>query len=352
MQQQWLRKRLDTFLPVFLLMRAHGIHFSGSCRCANTTRIRSSRRSYRPDDLRRATSHDLPVLRSVRGIAKRMPQPVGERLAMGGTSQGGVYTAIRSTKAPSGPAGGQVQAQAELWGDEQWQVLKAEIEKRNPEVDRGRHRRRCLRSPMAYRPASSKECPKALGPKWTSKFKHADGLPLDLIATRLPEENAWYADLQPWSGGIIDTACLEMSSLRRARRGPMMSLVDAAKGERPRTRYVVPADGRSAAQRAATDAQLGDNPIIQKGDVLHCDFGITALRLNTDTQHMGYVLRDGETAPRPGLKLALANSNKLQDIAMAEIRPGRTGNEILKSSRSPKRKRWGSTERSTRIRSG
>ena len=43
-------------------------------------------------------------------------------------------------------------------------------------------------------------------------------------------------------------------------------------------------------RKGATDAQLGENPIIQNGDVLHCDFGITAMRLNTDTQHMGYVL--------------------------------------------------------------
>jgi Xaa-Pro aminopeptidase len=56
--------------------------------------------------------------------------------------------------------------------------------------------------------------------------------------------------------------------------------------------------------------------------------------LNTDTQHMGYVLRDGETEVPAGLKTALANSNKLQDIVMTEIRPGRTGNEILAAARA------------------
>ena len=87
-------------------------------------------------------------------------------------------------------------------------------------------------------------------------------------------------------------------------------------------------------RKGATDAQLGENPIVQKGDVLHCDFGITAMRLNTDTQHMGYVLRDGETDAPPGLKAALLSSNKLQDIVVGEIKVGRTGNEILKSSRA------------------
>ena len=85
-------------------------------------------------------------------------------------------------------------------------------------------------------------------------------------------------------------------------------------------------------RRGVTAEQLGDEPVIQRGDVLHCDFGITAMRLNTDTQHMGYVLREGETAPPAGLRAALAASNRLQDIVFEELRPGRTGNEVLRAS--------------------
>jgi len=59
--------------------------------------------------------------------------------------------------------------------------------------------------------------------------------------------------------------------------------------------------------------------------VLHCDFGITALGLNTDTQHMGYVLRPGERDVPEGLKQALKNSNRLQDILLAEMRRAGTG---------------------------
>ena len=87
-------------------------------------------------------------------------------------------------------------------------------------------------------------------------------------------------------------------------------------------------------RRGVTPEQLGENPVIERGDVLHCDFGITALRLNTDTQHMGYVLREGETSVPAGLQRALERSNRLQDIVMAELRPGRTGNEILRSARA------------------
>ena len=79
---------------------------------------------------------------------------------------------------------------------------------------------------------------------------------------------------------------------------------------------------------------LGDDPIIERGDLLHCDVGITVARLNTDTQHDAYVLRPGETEAPEGLRRALANANALQDIVVDEIRPGRSGNEILAASRA------------------
>jgi Xaa-Pro aminopeptidase len=69
--------------------------------------------------------------------------------------------------------------------------------------------------------------------------------------------------------------------------------------------------------------------VIERGDVLHVDFGITALRLNTDTQHMGYVLREGEREPPAGVQLALKNGNRLQDLLLERMRPGKTGNQVL-----------------------
>ena len=48
-------------------------------------------------------------------------------------------------------------------------------------------------------------------------------------------------------------------------------------------------------RKGATAEQIGSDPVIQPGDVLHCDVGITVARLNTDTQHNAYVLKPGET---------------------------------------------------------
>jgi Xaa-Pro aminopeptidase len=72
-----------------------------------------------------------------------------------------------------------------------------------------------------------------------------------------------------------------------------------------------------------------NSPVIHPGDLLHCDIGIDYLRLNTDTQQHAYVLRPGETDAPAGLKAALAQGNRLQDILLAEMREGLSGNQIL-----------------------
>jgi Xaa-Pro aminopeptidase len=75
-----------------------------------------------------------------------------------------------------------------------------------------------------------------------------------------------------------------------------------------------------------------DSDVIQPGDLLHMDFGITYLRLSTDTQRMAYVLKPGETEAPQDLRDALKIGNRLQDILTDEFRTGRTGNEILSSA--------------------
>lgn len=74
--------------------------------------------------------------------------------------------------------------------------------------------------------------------------------------------------------------------------------------------------------------------IIQKGDLVHVDFGITYLRLNTDTQQHAYMLRLGETDAPDYLKKALSNANRLQDIFTGNFKVGKTGNEVLAESRA------------------
>ncbi len=75
-----------------------------------------------------------------------------------------------------------------------------------------------------------------------------------------------------------------------------------------------------------------EKDVIRHGDLLHVDFGITYLRLNTDQQEHFYVLMPGETEAPEGLRKAFSNGNRVQDILTENFREGLTGNQILKAA--------------------
>ena len=318
MQQRWLQTRMTTVLPA--IMRKYGVDmWVIPMREYNEDPVFASLVSPTTFAARRRTIYVF----ALRGDSV-------ERIALGGTSQGGVYTAVRSTQPTKGPAGGRTERNAELWGDEQWVALRKVIEERNPRTI-ATNVSRVFAFSDGLSAGEMEGMREALGDKWTTRFVRHDGMALDLIATRLPDEAAFYKRMQEVAWGIIDTAFSSVVITPGVTRTEdvvwwmRQRVHDLGLGS-----WFQPSV--EVQRKGATDAQLGANPIIQRGDVLHCDFGIVAQRLNTDTQHMGYVLREGETAPPAGLIAALRTGNRLQDIVMEEIKPGRTGNEILRSS--------------------
>ena len=75
-----------------------------------------------------------------------------------------------------------------------------------------------------------------------------------------------------------------------------------------------------------------DQQIIYPGDLLHVDFGITYLRLNTDTQQHAYVLKPDEEEVPNFLSEAFKKGSRVQDILTSNFKTGRSGNEILKAT--------------------
>ena len=324
MQQHWLQQRLDTFLPA--LMRTHGVDlWVVPMREYNEDPVFSAIVAPETFSARRRTIYVF----FDRCAASGAPPAARcvERIALGGTTQGGVFTARRSTKAVvSGAVGG---GQAELWGDEQWSALKQVIEERRPRVI-GIDRSRTFAFTDGLSSGELEGMTAALGPAWASKFKDAEALPLELLASRLPDEEAFYAKMQT----LVWSMTQEMFSARvitpgKTRTSDLVWWWRQRVNDQGLGTWFQPSI--ELQRKGVTSETLGEDPIIQRGDVLHCDVGITVARLNTDTQHMAYVLLPGETDAPVGLRQALANANRMQDFAMQEIKPGRTGNEILRS---------------------
>lgn len=323
MQQAWLKQRLDTFLPA--LMRKYGIDlWVVPMREYNEDPVFSSIVAPETFAARRRTIYVF----FDKCAAAKAPVAAScvERIALGGTSQGGVFEARTSTKAVVAAVGGR---QAELWGDEQWQALKQVIEERKPSVI-GIDRSTVFAFTDGLTSGELQGMSAALGATWTSRFKDAEGLPLDLIASRLPDEEVFFEKMTAHVWQMTQTMFSEKVIVPgQTRTSDLVWWWRQRVNDQGLGTWFQPSV--SIQRQGVTGDQLGADPIIQRGDVLHCDVGITVARLNTDTQHNAYVLKPGETDAPAGLQKALANANVMQDIAMAEIRPGRTGNEILKS---------------------
>ncbi len=75
-----------------------------------------------------------------------------------------------------------------------------------------------------------------------------------------------------------------------------------------------------------------DNEVIQKGDILHCDFGVTYGRLCSDVQEMAYIKQDNDEQLIRELTEIHKKSMLFQDIVMENIVVGRSGNEVLTTS--------------------
>jgi len=310
-QQVWLEDRLETNLP--LLMRKHGVGMWVV-----------TMREYNEDPVFRALVSATTFAarrRTIYIFYDRGPEEGVERLALGGTSQGGAYEAVRATVQS---ADGR---QAELWGKDQWDLFARMVRERDPEriaVNISRE----INFSDGLTAGEWEQMEEALD-DLSGRVVREPLLALDYLAMRVAGMTPTYRHMQAIVHEIIGTA------FSNAVIEPGKTTTeDVVWWMRQRVHdlglgsWFQPS---VSIQRRGVD--MGDevDPVILRGDVLHCDFGIVNMGMTTDTQHMAYVLLEGEAAAPSGLEKALANANRLQDILLEETKVGRSGNEVLAS---------------------
>lgn len=221
---------------------------------------------------------------------------------------------------------------------DQWARLKEIIDERNPKnigINQSEHWQHADGMVLT----DYQEMIQALGNENTAKLVSAEMVAVGWLETRSAKEMAIYPQIVRIAHEII----AEGFSSKAIQPG-ITTTEDVVWWYRERIRdlnlitwfhpsvSIQRADPESFDHLRTFDSRLGNN-VIQPGDLLHVDFGITYLRLNTDTQQHAYVLRPGETKVPDYLKKAFDNGNRLQDIFTNNFKEGRTGNEVLAMSR-------------------
>ena len=173
-----------------------------------------------------------------------------------------------------------------------------------------------------------------MGAEAASRFVPAADLIEEYLDTRIPDEFDTYTALvqltdvltrRAFSNEVIVPGRTTVGDVRRW-------LFDALGARGLRTWFQpdlrVQRKGTPGATSRGFLAVSSESTVIERGDVLHVDFGITYMGLNSDWQKMAYVLREGETDVPAGLQVAMTHTNALQDAVIGAARPGRTGGEV------------------------
>jgi len=217
--------------------------------------------------------------------------------------------------------------------DAQWKALGALIVSRDPKRI-GIDVSRTWPAADGLTHALHERLVEVLPPVYANRLVSAEALVVRWVETRTPAEQALYPHIDSITRGVIAeafsgrvitpgvTTTDEVAWFIRERfeslglRPWFMPTVDRQRAGQP-----CPAGGAGG--------HCGDEGRIEAGDVLHTDVGFCYLKLCTDTQEMGYVLKAEEEGVPPGLKAALTSGNRWQDILTGSFQEGRSGNEIL-----------------------
>lgn len=216
--------------------------------------------------------------------------------------------------------------------DGQWEGLRKLVEEKDPKVigiDESEH----WNHADGITANEKRLLAEALGGKYAARLKSAEMLAVGWLEVKLPEELDAYRHVmkvahlvirEAFSNNVIapgTTTAEDVVWWMRQR------VVEMGLGKWFQPSVTIHRQGGTK----------GDD-VIRPGDMLHTDFGIVYLGFSTDTQHLAYVLKPGETDAPQGLRDGLKAANRLQDLTRESAKVGRSGNQALREALMQARK--------------
>lgn len=184
----------------------------------------------------------------------------------------------------------------------------------------------------------------ALGPENEKKFVSAAEMLTEFLGTRLPDELEHYHTAVAITDAITRRALSNevitpgKTTVGDVRWWMMQQVANLGLGIwfQPDLRVQRRAADTGTTQQFLSTAQ--ESLTLERGDLIHVDFGVIYMGFSTDWQKHAYILNDGETSAPEGLTKALRNTNLLQDIIFRIARTGMTGSEIYEASMAEAKK--------------
>jgi len=303
-RDEWLGERLDTVVPA--LMREHGIDMWILVA-----------REYMEDPVVSTMLNATSLRARRRTILVFFDPGEGERVERLTVSRYDLGEFFKSAWVPEEQS-------------DQWARLAEIVAERNPDkIALNTSSLSAFADGMTY--SQYNDLVKALDPKFRKRIVAGYPLAIGWLETRIPGEMEEYKHVMRTAHAIIGEGF--SSEVVTPGETTVDDLVwwyrkrIAELGLKPWFHPSV------AITREGEPKELRGDAVIQKGDMLWNDFGIVYLGLNTDTQHLAYVLKDGETEAPAGLQAGMRANNAVQDALTSSFKVGDTGNEVLARAR-------------------
>ena len=296
----WIAKRFDTLLPELMRREAIDLWLVVS-------------REYNDDPVFRSMAPLTTYASRRRTILAFYDPGAGraiERVSIGRFDYDGLFTVLRTAN------------------DGQWEGLRTFVEQRDPRAI-GINTSDTWNHADGLTANEHTRLVEALGPKYASRLKSAEMLAVGWLEVKLPEETDAYRHVMRVAHRVIREAFSNHVIVPG-----VTTTEDVVWWMRQRVAELGLGGWFHPSitiwRRGGVPSGVPpDRRVIQRGDMLHTDFGLVYLGFATDTQHNAYVLRPGETEAPAGLKAGLAAANRLQELTMQYAKAGATGNQAL-----------------------
>lgn len=163
-----------------------------------------------------------------------------------------------------------------------------------------------------------------LGAEWAQRFVSAQPVVVSFRGRRLPEEVALLREAAAYTDKIMREALSDkvIAPGKTTEKDVAGYLQRRTEEFGARVAFASVVVGPSRGHAGPSER------VIQPGDLVRIDFGITHRGYSTDVQRTAYVLRPGESGPPAKIQKMWDTCRRATDAAIAAMKPGATGNDV------------------------